>query len=156
MSLKKARVDSRTEKVIEVAGINIQWPWSRLLLEGKKTIETRGYPLPERLQGQWLAVIETPGPKGKKEAGIEKAQVIGLIKFSGSKQYLSAKSWQMDFRRHLVAKEDPLYAFDPSKPKYGWVVEHVLTTPRQSPPKSRGIVYSKPFRVSYEATARLD
>lgn len=135
--------------VMEVPGINIQWPWSRLLLDGKKTIETRAYPLPVRLRGKWIAIIETPGPNGKKMAAIDRAEVIGLIKFSGSKLYSSAVVWRSDFDRHLVNEDDPLYAFDSARPKYGWIVEDVLTVARQSPPKSRGIVYSRPFRVAY-------
>ena len=50
-----------------------------MLLSGEKTVETRGYPLPEKYVGCELAIIETPGPRGRREAGIEKARIVGTI-----------------------------------------------------------------------------
>ena len=76
-----------------IPGVNIQWPWSELLLTGKKSVETRSYPLPEKYLGQWLAVIETPGPHGKREAGIDKARITGKIMFSESFQYPTLSEW---------------------------------------------------------------
>jgi hypothetical protein len=48
---------------LEIPGINIQASCSELNLRGQKTVETRGYPLPEKLIGKMLALIETPGKK---------------------------------------------------------------------------------------------
>lgn len=131
---------------LRVPGINVQWPWSELLVSKKKRIETRRYPLPDRLKGQWIAIIETPGRTGKK-AGIDRARVIGLIKFNRCKQYLSLTEWLKDQQLHLVSEDDPLFAFKEDEPKYGWIVSDVRRIPAQPAPSPRGIVYSKPFDV---------
>ena len=108
-----------------IPGVNIQWPWSEMLLSGEKTVETRSYPLPKKYEGQWLAVIETPGPRGKREAGIEKARITGKIKFSGSFQYLTRSEWAEDLARHCVKPNDPLFGFKNDKEKWGWIVHDV-------------------------------
>jgi len=124
-------------------GINIQWPWSELLLSTEKTIETRSYPLPEALRGVPLALIETPGPRGRKEAGILTARITGVITFRESKEYLSKSSWEKDFKNHRVDPKDPNFRFKAGKRKFGWIVESVerLAAP-VPPPQKRGIVYA--------------
>ena len=126
-----------------IPGVNIQWPWSQLLLSGVKTVETRGYPLPAKYIGQELALIETPGPRGKKEAGIERARIIGTIVFSGSIEYRSGGAWSKDRDRHQVQQDDPVFAFRAGTPKWGWVVEQVtkLIEPSAAPAR-RGIVFA--------------
>lgn len=128
-------------------GINIQFPWSRLLLDGSKSIETRGYPLPEKFKGKELAIIETPGREGR-GSGIYKAQVIGIIVFSESFRYETKSQWKSDMVRHKVPPDHDLYGFDPTKPKYGWKVERVQAFEIPlNPPAKRGRVYSLPFRI---------
>lgn len=128
-------------------GINIQYPWSELLLSGKKKIETRSYPLPKKFVGVEMAIIETPGKLGKKN-GIKKARIIGTIKFADSKQYATKAEWKRDHALHLVNEHDPMYAFNQTKPKFGWIVASVsrLRSPLP-PPASRGIVFAKGCRV---------
>lgn len=124
-------------------GINIQWPWSSLLVSGEKTVETRSYPLPTKYIGKQLAIIETPGPHGKRDAGIDSARIIGVIVFSGSKKYSSKATWKKDHSKHLVAEDDPLFAFDSKKEKWGWVVESVRKLDHPLPaPEKRGIVFA--------------
>lgn len=121
-------------------GINIQAPWARLLLEGKKSIETRTYPLPEKYLGQELWLIETPGHFGK-----FKARVIGVIKFSGYKAYKSASEFYGDKDLHLVEPNNTDYAWKKGIPKYGWMVESVRKIQIFEAPSPRGILYSRPF-----------
>lgn len=121
-------------------GINVQAPWASLLLEEKKSIETRTYPLPEKYVKQDLWLIETPGRLGQ-----FKARVIGVIKFSGFKQYNSLAEFQDDFDLHLVRPDDPNYAWRNGVAKYGWIVEQVRPVDIFTAPTPRGIVYSKPF-----------
>ncbi len=130
-----------------IPGINIQFPWSELLVSGKKTVETRSYPLPKKFIDVELAIIETPGRLGKKN-GIFKARIIGTIIFSSSKLYPTCASWLADRKFHLVEKEDPMYGFSLLKPKYGWQVASVarLNSPAL-PPTSRGIIFAKGCRV---------
>jgi hypothetical protein len=131
-----------------IPGINIQWPWSQLLLSGEKTIETRTYAIPEKYIGQELALIETPGPHGKKKAGIDKARIIGVICFDASKQYRSKEEWDADRKLHQVDVDDPQYAFKKTKPKHGWPVISVKNLAKPLPaPKRRGIVFASACEI---------
>ena len=114
-----------------------------MLLSGKKTVETRSYPIPAKYIGQELAIIETPGPRGAAEASITTAQIIGVIRFSGSFRYATKTDWLADQPRHSVSPSDPLYAFKTDRPKFGWVVESAvpLSTPKPAP-KKRGIIFA--------------
>ena len=125
-----------------IPGVNIQWPWSRLILEGQKTVETRGYPLPEKYLNQDLAIIETPGPKGKK-FGIAESRIIGIVRFSGSFKYESFEDWAEDHDRHRVAVNDPTFAFSKDQEKWGWIISEVTELKKTRPaPAKRGIVFA--------------
>jgi hypothetical protein len=129
-------------KIID--GINIQWPWSELLASGKKIIETRSYALPERLRGVELAIIETPGKNGKRDAGIKSARIIGTIIFEKCYRYRSRGHWLKDRRKHCVPPDNSLFGFNYEKEKWGWVVKKVekLDMP-VPPPAKRGIIFAK-------------
>jgi hypothetical protein len=99
-----------------MTGLNIQTPWSSLLIDGLKSVETRSYHLPLKYEGVELYLVETPGKLGK-----FKARVIGTISFSHSFKYSTKTDWINDHNRHLVSQDDPLYSWN-DKPKYGWVV----------------------------------
>lgn len=126
-----------------IPGINIQFPWAQLLVSGDKKIETRSYPLPKKFVGVELAVIETPGKRGKKN-GIANARIIGTITFSSSKLYKNKAVWLADYKLHLVDENDENFSFSSVKPKYGWLVAKVtrLKCPA-APPSSRGIIFAK-------------
>ena len=115
-------------------GINIQWPISRDILSGKKTIETRTYPIPPQYLNREMLLVETPGPKGK-----FKARIVAIIKFTDCFKYKNKKSFYADYPRHLVDRNSP-WAWE-DKEKYGWSVRvlRTLKTPKHCPQK--GIVY---------------
>lgn len=98
-------------------GINIQYPWSKLLIDQEKCVETRSYPLPKKYIGIELALIETPGRKEK-----FKSNIIGTITFSHSFKYETIYDFESDFNRHLVPIDDKNYGWKNDKDKYGWVV----------------------------------
>ena len=124
-------------------GVNIQWPWSQLIVSGKKTVETRSYKLPSKYVGRKLAIIETPGPRGKAEAGFSKARIVGTVVFSGSFRYSTRDSWMKDFSRHCVEVGDHLFAFDESQEKWGWVISEFEGFVESKPaPVKRGIVFA--------------
>jgi len=100
-----------------MTGLNIQIPWSTLLINGDKSVETRSYPLPEKYVGVELALIETPGKYGR-----FKSRIIGTITFSHSFQYPDKQSWKDDYNRHKVEEQDKFFGWNPLKSKYGWVV----------------------------------
>ena len=118
-------------------GINIQYPISRLIIEKKKTIETRTYPIPKAFLGQELALIETPGKTGK-----FKARAIAVIKFTECFQYKSKKEFYSQANLHCVTP-DSVWAWHDGE-KWGWVVEVIKILPEPVElTNQRGIVYRK-------------
>ena len=99
------------------AGINIQFPISQLILSGKKSIETRTYPIPKKYVGKAMLMIETPGKKG----GF-KSRIVAIIKFDNCFEYKNSKEFYKDKKKHFVA-EDSLWAWNDKKPKWGWSVQ---------------------------------
>ena len=103
-----------------MTGLNIQAPWSTLLINGHKTVETRTYHLPLKYVGVPLALIETPGKSGR-----FKSRIIGLITFNESFRYKDKNQWINDHYRHLVTDNDANYGWKYYKDKYGWVVNGI-------------------------------
>jgi len=126
----------------QVTGLNVQWPWSQKILSGAKTIETRSYPIPEKHLNKILALVETPGRKGRKYAGINSARIIGLVIFSESFPYKSKRQWMRDRNRHLVSEFDDQFSFNASKRKWGWKIRKVVAFKQPRPaPRKKGIVF---------------
>jgi hypothetical protein len=119
-------------------GINIQIPWSRFLINGDKSVETRSYPLPQKHEGVELALIETPGKYGR-----FKSHIIGTITFSHSFQYPDKQAWIDDYNRHKVEEGDEFCDWNENKKKYGWVVASIKKFDHHIPvSKNRGIVFA--------------
>ena len=125
---------------IRLPGINIQQPWSQLLLSGEKAIETRTYRLPDKYVGKPFWLVETPGLDRS-----HVATVIGVITFGGAIEYLTKKQFADDFDRHLVPVDHPLFGFRLNRAKYGWTVLSVSGVEPFEPAVRRGIVYTSPF-----------
>ncbi len=125
-----------------MTGLNVQAPWSSLLIDGLKTVETRSYHLPLKYEGVELYLVETPGKLGK-----FKARVIGTITFSHSFKYPNKTDWINDHNRHLVSQNDPFYSWN-DKPKYGWVVCSVekFDEPLDISGK-RGIIFTNNLKI---------
>ena len=96
-------------------GLNIQHPFSQLILTGDKTIEARRYALGRHdiaHPGEELFIIETLGEGARAalvgEAAVgpppRAAQVVGTTIFSKSSQYTSARSWERDRPKHRIAE----------------------------------------------------
>jgi len=128
---------------LNLPGINIQHPWSDLIITGKKTIETRNYPIPKHYLNVDMALIQTPGD----QKNILPA-IIGIIRFTGCKQYKSKQEWQRDQNKHLVTKTDKTYAYKGDVSKWAWTVKVIsaFDSP-QRPPKRRGIKFTKVCKV---------
>lgn len=122
--------------------INIQYPFSRLIVEGRKRIETRNYDIPPQYLNKDLFLIETPGPRGN-----FRSRIIGIIKFTKSFKYESLTQYSKDYRNHLVDKTSPFYWMGKGD-KYGWrvVVIEAFPAPKTAP-KSKGICWSKSVSV---------
>lgn len=129
-----------------MTGFNIQIPWSRLLIWGSKTVETRSYPLPKKYEDVPLALIETPGKYGR-----FKSRIIGTITFSHCFQYHDKDSWIRDYKRHLVEEGDEFCDWN-DKPKYGWVVRNIVRFDEFLPaPKRKGIVFTNNCKVPLDS-----
>ena len=130
-----------------MTGLNIQTPWSELLINEVKSVETRSYPLPEKYVGEEIAMIETPGRYGR-----FKARIIGTITFSHSFKYPDQRAWQDDYNRHCVAVDDPIYNWKDDKPKYGWVVSKVTKFDKPLDiRKRRGIIFTSGIKLKRES-----
>lgn len=117
-------------------GINIQWPISELILSGKKTIETRTYPIPEKYLNQEMLMIETPGKKGK-----FKSRIVAIIKFTECFEYKSKSEFYRDINKHYVSKNS-FWAWE-EKSKYGWrlIIVHKFNKSLNAP-VNKGIIYT--------------
>lgn len=122
-------------------GINIQWPISEDITSGKKVIETRTYPIPQKYIGEEVLLIETPGKKGK-----FKARITAIIRFTNCFEYNSKKDFYADKSKHLVDKNSEWAWKD--KKKWGWEVEviKVFKKPLDAPPK-KGIKYTSNIKI---------
>ena len=130
-----------------MTGINIQIPWSSLLINGLKTVETRSYPLPKKYEGVELALIETPGKYGQ-----FKSRIIGTVTFSHCFQYPDEQAWKDDYNRHKVEETDEFYAWNNNKPKYGWAVSQITKFDQPVPaPKKKGIIFTHGCNINRKA-----
>ena len=122
-------------------GINIQQPISQLIMKGKKTIETRTYPIPAKYINQEMLLIETPGKNGHFIS-----RIIGIIKFTDCFEYKSKKEFYSQENKHCVTK-DSMWAWQ-NGAKWGWKVEVIQII---SPP----IEYSKRKGIKYTLNIKL-
>lgn len=136
---------------IRLPGINIQQPWSQLLLGGDKIVETRTYPLPKKYIGKPFWLIETPGKDRSRVA-----MVVGVIAFGASIEYRNKKHFVADFNRHLVPVDHPSFGFRSDRSKYAWEVSKVMMIRPFEPCVRRGIIYTKPFEGPMSAQLERD
>ncbi|MBK7844120.1 MAG: hypothetical protein IPJ71_10565 [Bdellovibrionales bacterium] len=129
------------KKAKKYTGINIQWPISELILSGKKSIETRTYPIPPDYIGKELALIETPGKSGK-----FKARIVGIITFSDCFKYSNKAEFYNDSPKHFVTPNSKWAWLD--KAKWGWRIDRVVPLQAPKPYLGRkGIVFTKNIKV---------
>lgn len=127
--------------------LEVQSPWSKRLISGEKTIETRSYPLPAGLLGRPIEVMESqPGSEGVStlgdtiEAFTTGLSVVGRVVFSRSEAYSSREAWEADESRHLVPLSSVGYGWKgPESRVYGWTVAEVeaFSKPRAVRPMRR-------------------
>jgi len=130
----------------KITGINIQFPISRLILSGDKTVETRTYPIPKNYINQDLLMIETPGREGKFEA-----RGVCLVRFSECYQYKTQLSFRSEFHLHKV-ENGSQWDWTSQKPKWGWKISKIVIL--KSPiiiKKRKGIVFTKNLSISSSA-----
>lgn len=117
-------------------GINIQFPISQQILNGRKKIETRTYPIPVEYLGKTLLLVETPGKSGN-----FKSRIVAKFKIEKCFQYKSKKAFYEDEKLHLVSQNSPWAWKD--KPKWGWEISFVEVLERPIPVGKIGIRYTR-------------
>lgn len=119
-----------------LTGINVQYPISQLILSGRKTIETRTYPIPPKYIGKELLMIETPGKTGK-----FKSRSVAVIVFERCFLYRDSKEFYKDKKNHSVEPNSP-WAWKDEKPKWGWEIKTVHRLKPKSVDKRLGIKFT--------------
>ena len=120
-----------------MTGINIQAPYSGWIMFGKKTIETRTYPLPPKYKDKKLLIVETNGPNTNLPARIK-----GTVIFSCSFKYENEDHFREDQNKHLVVK-GARFDWTDEKGKYGWVIKEAgLLGVQPVVNKRKGIIYT--------------
>jgi len=97
----------------------VRAPWANLIASGTKSIETRHYPPPDYVIGEWVAIVQ---PRCR---GNPKASVRCLAYFNGSYQYRDKEEWAKELTSHRVNDCDPDFGWQESKPKYAWKIHMV-------------------------------
>ena len=110
----------------DLFGLDIQQPFGRYILQGRKTIETREYELPSELVGRevYLGDFSSLNP--------DKVLLFGKVKFGKPFIYASKTRWMADQGKHMVDDNKmPKFAWKESLPKFGWPV--LLLDPYPAP-----------------------
>ena len=133
-------------------GLNIQWPFSQLLLMGVKTQEVRKYDLGHRQickanQETWI--VETRGLHV--HAATESicqglhvaprplsAQIVGTVTFVSSFHYSGTRAFRSTWARHRIAK-DSKHDWNGQGVLYGWQVGTVRVLRHPVPVGSTGM-----------------
>lgn len=114
-------------------GLEMQSPWAGLLLEGKKTIETRAYDLPPALLGRRIDILQSK--TGSTVSSLGNVVAVGAVEdeatvrrvgwctFTRVIRYQDRESFEADEAAHLV-KKDSAFGWKEgiTKVVYGWVV----------------------------------
>ncbi|CAE7516076.1 unnamed protein product, partial [Symbiodinium natans] len=128
-----------------LCGLNVQYPWSRLLMAGRKTMEVRKYALGKYRcfsAGEQLFLIETLGSGSTQGAMVDiamapaplKAQVLGVIVFAGSIEFENYDHFDAH-RSDTLIEQGRFYDWGTSEPQtlFGWYVQHVRAFKRPVP-----------------------
>ena len=113
--------------------LEMQQPWSVLLLNREKTVETRAYPLPQALFNRKIYVLETQ--KGSTTSSLgnrlrvqenPNARLVGWVVFRSTKEYTSELDFRADEEAHRVQRSSPFgWKASTTTVVYGWVTDHV-------------------------------
>jgi hypothetical protein len=163
--------DAGLGATLSLPGLNINWPFSQLILAGVKTVEVRTYALGHRNIAQpdvemWL--VETPAkanaiskgwvlPGGDAVAPRPKdAQIVGTVTFSRSDEYETPAAFRADRENHRIAQGGS-YDWDGKGERHAWRVSAVRRLARPVPQPggkgTTGFTENRPHTVSFAETA---
>jgi len=131
------RLEQETAWQFGDVGLEMQQPFSQLLLSGAKTVETRSYCLPASLVGRPIAVLETEcgaacgsALADNVAAGDQSVRLVGTVTFGSCFAYASADEWDADSTRHRVPATSA-FSWTEDRMMFGWVV--ASATPYEYP-----------------------
>ena len=134
--------------------LEVREPFCSLILNGSKTIETRGYPLPTPLNGTRVQLFATPagGPVSDLASVVAshhhpELRILGSVIFTQGFRYQSATAFERDQRRHLVDPSSEFGYISKGGLIYGWgVAQPVLYKVPQPVPKRMVRFFRSVFR----------
>ena len=118
-------------------GLEMQRPWSGLMLSGEKSVETRGYELPAPLLGVRVEILEPRAPGSPGVSGLgdvldgdqigKSVRLVGWCVFSRVIVYRDGEAFDADKDLHLVTRGSR-YGWKDGETEvlYGWVVGHAV------------------------------
>ena len=146
-------------------GLNIQWPFSQLLLMGAKLVEVSDCPLDLKdapMMDEQVWIVETRGDCIKSHTNAivnnipithrpSAAQIVGTISFNSSQTYYYKHDFDKDRERHRIKRESKL-DWDGNSTKHGW---HVGSVQQIDKPISIGSTGKKGifFREKFKKTS---
>merc|ERR1712232_464698 len=152
-SSKKQRIEDDGTWQFHCVGLEMQRPWSQMVLMGTKRIETRRYPLPPALLGRELLLLESQEAAAQVSSlpdlvpeGDPLVQAIGTVTFSACITYATFEEWLADEPRHCVTA-DSHFAWAADQKIFGWVVDKVAAYEVPSPAPALQRRYRSLFQV---------
>ena len=156
---------------LSMPGLNVNWPFSQLILAGVKTVEARSYPLGRRNMAQpdvemWL--VEAPPASDAISQGWlfagdlavalrpQRCQIVGTVTFSHSDEYGSLQAFRADRKIHRIAAGGQ-YDWDGTGKRYAWRVSAVrrLAQPARSLCRT-GFTKKRSYTVIFAESANID
>jgi len=116
----------------QMKALSLKQPWAELILQGKKTIETRTWNT--NFRGEFLihasGNIDEEGMRTYGFKDLPRRAIVGKATLTEVKKYLTKEEWMADNDKHLAGNW-----WDGSK-RYGFVLINVQRlTPKQMPGK---------------------
>jgi alpha-ketoglutarate-dependent dioxygenase FTO len=123
-------------------GLEMQSPWAGLLIEKRKTIETRAYDLPPALVGKRIEILQSN--QGSLVSSLDNVVPmtgeplvtrVGWCIFTNVIRYENEELFDADQDAHWVTRESDFYPFNEGKKTivYGWIVGEVGSYTNKTP-----------------------
>ena len=156
---KAAGHEAIAGQLLSLGGLNIQWPFSQLILAGAKKVEVRKQALPyvaRANEEMWLvettnatladAVVEGVDLPAKPPC----AQIVGTITFAPSTPYDDRETFRADVSRHRIA-EGSAHDWAGGGPRHAWHISSYrrLVTPIPYPGRKAMVGWTKKSPKSF-------
>ena len=139
--------------------LEVQLPFSELILSRLKTIETRAYPLPEKLLGTKIMLLESQAVSSSSLSSSlgdvilgsdESVKIVGYIIVDNIVEYNTYEQWDTDRARTCVDRSSKFeYKGDPDERRWGWNIQEAKRFDDGHPLPTAGFqrIYRSFFRI---------